>query len=411
MKTLLCSLLSVVVAAGLVTAASAKEPAIQAWEERAYGAEDPVEADVSAYRLLTGLYLSMYLAGAEVDDRYDLNADLPSAEATPDEAAMAAGQRYLQDYFQTSSRGLGRVRRLDAREDLQALADAAAAKAFATVTATKSDPVPYRPFVVPGVYVPTLIPRDVEMLHLQHFAFDPARATEIAPPPGPDSDRYAESYKETKAIGGAKSEIRTDDQTKATMIYDLQDPHPMIFRLLARRDLSLFEQARIMAIMDMGFEDMTAAQFAGKTHFQSWRPITAIRNGDIDGRDDTEIDPEWTPLLGTPNTSEYPCGHCTFVSATAAMLEVLLPLEEGENVVILSTDLVATDNNRGFDGDLLATIEGFRIELDSYADYAVQGSESRIHNGAHFRYSTDMGQQLGPMVAKAVLEAWDGLPD
>ncbi|MEO1658002.1 MAG: vanadium-dependent haloperoxidase [Pseudomonadota bacterium] len=398
-------------ALAFTTGAMAADPMIKAWEERALASEDPVDVPVDTYRLLTGLYLSMYLAGAEVDDRYDLDTDLPPAEATADEAAAAAGRAYLSAYFQTSPGRLGRVPKLNRRDDLQALASAAAEKAFGLVTATKSDPVPYRPFVVPGRYVPTRIPRDVSMAHLPHFGFDPQRATEIAPPPQPGSDHYAESYNETKAIGGTRSSLRTEGQTKATMIYDLQDPHPMIFRLLARRDLSLFEQARIMAIMDIGFEDMTAAQFAGKTHFQSWRPITAIRNGDIDGREDTEIDPAWTPLLDTPNSSEYPCGHCTFVSATAHMLNVLLPLEDGEKVVILATDLVTTENNRGFDGDLISHIEGFRIELDSYADYAVQGSESRIHNGAHFRYSTDAGQALGPQVGQAVLDAWDGLPD
>lgn len=391
--------------------AFAADPAIKKWEDRALGAE-PIEGlEVGVYRLATGLYLSMYLAGAMVDDRYTLKTDLPSADATSDEAAIAAGRTYLASYFGESAGRLGRIRRLSGRDDLQELGNAAAEMAFQMVTSTKGDPVSYRPFVVPGRYVPTQIPGDVRTAHLPHFAFDAARATEIAPPPGPDTKQYAESYNETKAIGSAASSVRTEDQSKATMIYDLQDPHPMIYRILERRDLSLFEQARIMAIMNMGFEDFGAAQFAGKLHFQSWRPITAIRNGDIDGRDDTAIDPHWTPLLETPNSSEYPCGHCTFVSGTAHLMNALLPLEDGEKVVILAGDLITTDDNRGYSGDLLSYIDGFQIELDSYADYRVQGSESRIHNGAHFRYSIDAGMALGKDVGQAILDAWDGLPD
>ena len=405
---------SLVIAAGaLLTAvnAQATEPAIKPWEDVLWSTEEWPEGEAGGTRLLTGLFLAMYLAGAEVDDRYELGVTLPAAEATADEAAAAAGEAYLKTYFKEEVGRWGKVRRLKRREDLQALAAASAKMAFEMVNATISDPVPYRPFTVPGRYVQTKIPADAYTAHLQHFAFDPVRATQIAPPPAVDSDAFAASYNETKRLGAADSEVRTEDQAKASMIYDLQDPHPMIYRIMEARDLSLFEQARIMAIYDMGIEDVLMAQFAGKLHFQSWRPITAIRNGDIDGRDDTEIDPAWTPLLETPNSSEYPCGHCTFVSATASMLEVLLPLGEGEKVVIKASDIFTEEENRGFDGDLVSYVEGFEFELDSYADFAIDGSMSRIYNGAHFRYSTDAGLALGKEVAATAVKKWDGLPD
>ncbi|MEM9839167.1 MAG: vanadium-dependent haloperoxidase [Pseudomonadota bacterium] len=386
-------------------------PAIAAWEAAVFEAEEFPSDDPDTLRLLAGLFLAMYYAGAEVDDRYDLGTDLPNAEATPDEAAAAAGRAYLNTYFKTNTRSLMRVRRLGRRDDLQALATASAELAYEMATRTVSDPVHYRPFTVPGRYVPTQIPNDVVTAHEAHFAYDPARATKLPAPPRPDSDAYAASYNETKRVGGTTSDVRTEEQAKSSMIYDLQDPHPMIYRIMDRRDLTLFEQARIMAIYNLATEDLGAAQFAGKLHFQSWRPITAIRNGDIDGRDDTDSDPGWTPLLRTPNSSEYPCGHCTFVSATAHLLEVLLPLQEGEQVVILADDIYTKDENRGFEGDLVSYIEGHRIELATYQDYATVGAMSRIYNGAHFRYSTDMGLRLGKDVADAILEAWDGLPE
>ncbi|NRA30306.1 MAG: vanadium-dependent haloperoxidase [Parvularculaceae bacterium] len=387
------------------------EPAVQKWEMAYWAAEPVAEPEVNRLRLMTGLFLSMYLAGAEVDERYELNTDLPAADATADEAAAAAGAAYLAKYFDTKVGRLGRVKGLARRSDLQALADAAAVMAFEMATATKSDPVKYRPFAVPGRYVPTQIPGDVRTAHLQHYGYDSSLATKIAPPPPVDSMRFGASYNETRRLGGQDSTTRTEAQSKASMIFDLQDPHPMIYRIMERRDLSLFEQARVMAIYDMGADDMTAAQFAGKLHFQSWRPITAIRNGDLLPREDTIIDPNWTPLLTTPNSSEYPCGHCTFVSGTAALLELLLPLEEGEEVVILADDIYDKDEDRGFDGDLSDYVAGFEIRVDSYAEFAEQGALSRIHNGAHFRYSTDAGLALGKDVAAAVLEKWDGLED
>jgi hypothetical protein len=46
--------------------------------------------------------------------------------------------------------------------------------------------------------------------------------------------------------------------------------------------------------------------FEAKYHYEFWRPITAIRSGDIDGNLATEIDPSWQPLDATPMHPEYP---------------------------------------------------------------------------------------------------------
>src|SRR5439155_789072 len=43
-----------------------------------------------------------------------------------------------------------------------------------------------------------------------------------------------------------------------------------------------------------------------KFHYQFWRPLTAIRNGDQDGNDATERDAGWLPLNATPMHPEYP---------------------------------------------------------------------------------------------------------
>lgn len=409
-RLMVTSLASIAISYGTCLAQQ-EEPDIKTWESLAWTMDDSLASDIRDTRLVTGLFLSMYLAGAAVDSRYDLGSDLPPADATPDEAAAQAGVEYLTVYLQLDAGDLAQIDRLDERDDLVALGKLAAAQAFEMVAATTGPRTPYRPFVVPGRYVPTQIPRDVSTSNLQHFAFDARRATEIAPPPSPDSDRFVASYIETKRIGGRRSKVRTESEAKASLIFDLQDPHPMIFRILANRDLSLFEQARIMAIYDMGIEDVGAAQFAGKLHFQSWRPITAIRNGDLDNRDETEIDPYWAPLLETPNSSEYPCGHCTFVSATADLLDALLPLEPGERIIIKADDIYTRENNRGFDGDLVSYVEGFEMAYQSYADFAIAGAESRIHNGAHFRFSIDAGLALGKDVAQTVLNKWDGVSD
>lgn len=379
------------------------------WEEFAWQNIGGLDPEVWPTRALTGLFLSMYMAGVSVDDRYDLDVDLPSATGSADDAAAAAGRAYLEKFFQADV-GDALPAPGDVDPPLDALAAAAADAAYELASRTVGDPVPYRPFAVAGRYVPTELPGDPMTAHLGHFSFDPARATEIAPPPSVNSDRHAADLNETRRLGGLESDERTEWHEKATIVFDAQYHHPMIHRLMEGRDLSLFEQARIMAIADMTYEDVLMAQFAGKLHFQSWRPITAIRRAELDGRDDTEVDPDWTPFLETPNSSEYPCGHCTGVAGLAGVLEAVLPLRDGDQIVIKPEDMMGSDPaERGFRGDAESFLDGFEIVLDSWDAFEEEGSMSRIYNGAHFRYSMDAGRALGRAIAATTLERWGGL--
>lgn len=382
-----------------------KGSTISAWVQIAYSCKNP-KIKLHGFRNLTGLQVAMYFAGSKVDPRYTLEIDLPDAVGDADAVAAAAGAAYLKKTCDLDTSAL--TPEAEASTDIAALAEAAADLAIGMMTRTVGEPQSYVPHAVAGRFVPTRIPGDVRTAHLGHFAYDPKRATNIAPPPALDSDEYAASFKETHALGGLTSEMRTTEQEKATIVFDLQNPDPMIERLLATRDLSLFEQARVMAIYGLTVEDVSLAQFGGKLHFQSWRPITAIRRAELDERDDTEVDADWAPFLDTPNSSEYPCGHCTFVSASAETLKAILPLKPGEKVVIKATDVYQDPDSRGYDGDAKAFIEGFEMSFDSYDDFAEAGAMSRIHNGAHFRYSINAGMTLGKAVSAANLAKWSG---
>ena len=63
--------------------------------------------------------------------------------------------------------------------------------------------------------------------------------------------------------------------------------------------------------------DASIAVFDAKYHYEFWRPITAIRNGDIDGNPATERDATWQPIDNTPMHPEYPCAHCIISGAVA----------------------------------------------------------------------------------------------
>ena len=53
-------------------------------------------------------------------------------------------------------------------------------------------------------------------------------------------------------------------------------------------------------------DDALIAVADAKYHYNFWRPITAIRNGDLDGNDATEREASWVPFVDTPMHPEYP---------------------------------------------------------------------------------------------------------
>src|SRR5262249_56360803 len=76
--------------------------------------------------------------------------------------------------------------------------------------------------------------------------------------------------------------------------------------------------ARFMALVAVAAADAGIAVFDAKYNYDFWRPLTAIRNGDIDDNPATERDATWQPIDNTPMHPEYPCAHCIISGAVAA---------------------------------------------------------------------------------------------
>jgi phage tail sheath gpL-like len=130
------------------------------------------------------------------------------------------------------------------------------------------------------------------------------------------------------------------------------------------------------------------ATLEAKYHYQFWRPITAIRNGDRDDNPKTERDPDWTPITATPMNPEYACGNCLIAAAVVAVIHA----EAGRDPV----PILKTISN---------TAPGVTREWTRTEDLVQEVSNARIHAGVHFRNSTEvgnrMGQQIGALVASA----------
>ena len=145
-------------------------------------------------------------------------------------------------------------------------------------------------------------------------------------------------------------------------------------------------------------ENLAAADAAigcwnNKYRYNSWRPITAIREADTDGSGATAADPGWTPLfdpatpvaagqlpLVTPPFPENPSGHNCAAGAIVRTLQYFF----GTDDVVFS----ASSNKSG-------TTRTFR----SLSEVLRENINARVWAGIHFRTADRQGARLGTTVA------------
>src|SRR5262249_19867180 len=128
-----------------------------------------------------------------------------------------------------------------------------------------------------------------------------------------------------------------------------------------------------------------------KYHYNFWRPITAIRNGDTDENPATERDATWQPIDNTPMHPEYPCAHCIGSAALVAAVEAALGSADVPEVAMTST-----------------TAPGVTHRWSNLHAYAEEVATARIWAGFHYRFSArvgqEMGHKLGHYVAGSVMQ-------
>src|SRR5207245_9961187 len=100
----------------------------------------------------------------------------------------------------------------------------------------------------------------------------------------------------------------------------------------------------LFAAAPQAMDDAMIAVFDAKYHYNFWRPVTAIRNGDIDGNEATERDPSWTPYIDTPMHPEYPCAHCIIAGAVGTVLQA--EIGAGPAPVLTTTSPTAKNSAR-----------------------------------------------------------------
>jgi hypothetical protein len=154
---------------------------------------------------------------------------------------------------------------------------------------------------------------------------------QVDPPPDLKSRVWADDYNETKTVGSLTSTTRTAEQTEIG--YFWADSGPLLWQNALRYISGTYlhdtgASARMFALAEAALADAQIACWDSKYFYNFWRPITAIRLGGQDGNPATVVDPNWQPLINTPNFPEYPSGHADVSGAVSHMLRLFFGTDE-----------------------------------------------------------------------------------
>jgi hypothetical protein len=345
---------------------------------------------------------AVYEAVNAITGRYPRDrVDLGPSEGASVDAAIAAASRAVLLHEATALkerteaayvRALASIPPDEARSHGIGVGERAAADVLTHHSEDLGKPEPYRPVTTPGVYVPTTFPLGYTFPQHHPWIMKDAAQFRPGPPPPLSSELWARDYNEIKILGSVASTVRTPEQTAIARFWAtaLPDVHMGMVRSVAGAPgRELTRNARLYAAVTAAMNDAEIAVFEAKYHYNFWRPITAIRNGDRDGNSATERDPDWTPLIATPLHPEYPCAHCIFAATIATVVRADL----GSDPIPI---LTSTSN----------TAPGVTRRWGSPEDVVKEVSEARICDGVHYRNSTEVGNRMGAQIGALAATAY-----
>ena len=396
----------VMIAASIVVGAFAQARAnvITDWDEKALAVVAPMPP-YNAQRLIGMVHLAMFDAVNSIERRYrPYLVELKAEPTTSKEAAAAAAaatilatldpktasdmKTALATYLASIPDGKDKLNGVE-------LGEAVAVRIFgARINDGSEEPDAYRPRTTPGVYVPTPITAGSMWPNMKPFAMIKGSQFRPDPPIALNSNEWAADFNELKDYGGKTSTKRSAQQTEIARFWLMTGPrayHPLVRELVTTKGMSVVDSARFIALVTVGLNDALIAVFDAKYHYNFWRPITAIRNGDIDENPATDREATWQPIDNTPMHPEYPCAHCILSGSVAGVVKAVLGGEDIPEVAMTST-----------------TAPGVTHRWTNLTAFTEEVANARIWAGFHYRFSTrvgtNMGHQIGEYVVKNVMQ-------
>jgi hypothetical protein len=379
--------------------ASAQANAVTDWDEIAMAviqgnapAPPPEIGPAGGERIATIMHLAVFGAVNTIDPRYKpyLDQTLPKVDASQEAAATAAAATVLVRMLPEKAahimheRGihLARIADGEAKDRAIRLGEEMALKVIKSrLMDGYGAPNEFRPMTQPGVYTETMLTYGWDISTMRPFVLTSASQFRPPPPISLTSEEWTKNYNEMKEYGEKDSPIRTPRQTEDAKFWLTVSPgsnQPLARQIVIRKGMSIVDSARFMALVTMAQMDAAIAVFDAKYHYTFWRPITAIRNGDIDGNPATDRVATWQPIGPTPLHPEYPCAHCIITGAMAGAIAAILGTDEIPRSELTSPTATGVIHS-------YTNLHGFNDEV----------SEARIWAGFHWRFSTEVGKDMG----------------
>lgn len=217
------------------------------------------------------------------------------------------------------------------------------------------------------------------------------------PPPDLSSEEWVEQFEEVRLVGRSDADpsYRSPEQTDIARFWTThaQAQYNLAYQQIVRKHtLDAVEAARLMAMGNLVGADALIGCFDAKYHYLFWRPVFAIRQGNVDGNPGTTGDPNWQPLLGTPPHPEYPSAHSCYTSAQAEVfIEVLATQRIELDLTSAAPNVVQRTRHYVYARDLVQEI-----------------IDARVWGGIHYRESDVKGAALGRKVAHWALQRYFG---
>ena len=303
-------------------------------------------------------------------NRTTLSKLLPSQQVAIDFAYQAALSKIADGAAKNSGIAVGE----------QAAAAVLVARADDGAVAVET----YRPQTSTGVYVPTVLPAAPHWPQRKPWLMSNPAQFRPGPPPALTSPLWARDFNEIKALGSKSNSRRTAEQTQIASFWEATLPPVytgIVLSVAEAPGREITQNARLFAAVAQAADDALVAVFDAKYHYNFWRPVTAIRNGDLDGNDATERDASWTPFIETPLHPEYPCAHCTVAGAVGTVVQA--EIGTGSLPALATTSYL---------------IKGPARKWAKTDEFMQEVAKARIYDGVHFRNSTEVGTAMGKQV-------------
>jgi hypothetical protein len=384
------------VAVALLTS-SARCDVIMDWNAKAdaIGIEKQLP-NVPNARVQAMLHVAMFEAVNAIDRRYAPYKLNLAAERTISKEAAAASAAYdilvalypdqKADLDATLAASLSGIAETEAKSKGIELGKKAAAGIIALRANDSSDKTEnYRPYATPGIYVPTTLPIESTSPALTPWVMGTGSQFRPGPPPVLSSETWTRDLNEIRETGSRNSSRRTAEQTNIGRFWFQTGPRtytPIVKQIAMVRKIDVVDCARLFALSSIAGVDAFIAVFDAKYTYNLWRPVTAIRNADLTSNAATPREESWTPLGVTPMHPEYPCAHCIVAAAIATVLQAVA----GDEVDAISLTS--------------PTAPGVTRKWTRLQDYSDEVSNARVYAGFHYRFSTEVGKDMGKKIGQ-----------